>query len=208
MYDKYCHVFKKFFAERLSKCLRHHPRVKSVFDIGSGYGFWLDYCRELGLQVKGIDIAEETVRYAQKILNLDVENRSLSEFSFDKRYDIYTLCDVLEHIANPNHELQIIRNAMEKNSLLCIQVPDVLGFRIPYGHNLGLPHHVWQFNLKTLKKLLDKNGFTVLESYYGILGIIGYYSRNEVNMKNRLKWLIARGFRLGNRLTAICRVKS
>lgn len=205
IYDRYGFIFKKFFRERLSRCFRYHPNIKSIFDIGVGYGFWMNYCKQRGIGVKGIDIAEEAVKYAQEVFQLDVEVSALADFHFDKCYDVYTLCDVLEHIANPNYELQIIRKAMNRDSLFYVQVPNVLGIRIPYKHNLGLPYHFWQFNFKTLKKLLEKNGFIIVKRYYGVQGVIGTYLKEDVNILKRLEWFIAKKFCLGNRLVVLCR---
>ena len=205
IYNKYSFVFEKFFKERLSRCSYYHPNIKSIFDIGTGYGFWMNYCKQHGIEVKGIDIANKAVKYAQEILQLDVEFSFLSDFHFDKCYDVYTLCDVLEHIPNPNHELQIIRKMMNQDSLLYIQVPNVLGIRIPFRHNLGLPHHIWQFNLKTLKKLLNKNGMAIIKRYYGVQGVIGRYIKEEVHILTRLQWFVARKFHLGNRLVVVCK---
>lgn len=204
IYSKYSFVFHKYFQERLSRLLQFNPAIKSIFDIGSGYGFWLYYCKQKGYNVKGIDISDEAVKYAQKTLKLDVHLSTLSEFNFSNNYDVYTLCDVLEHVEKPSQELKKIYNVMNINSLLYVQVPNVLGFRIPYKHNLGLPHHLWQFNSETLNALLKKNGFKILREYYGIQGVIGCHANNKVNLLTKLKWLIARKFNLGNRLMVLC----
>lgn len=203
MYRKYSFVFKKFFKERLARCLRYNPEIKSAFDIGSGYGFWMDYCRNQGLEVNGIDISGEAIGYAKDILHLDVEKSDLKDFDFKKKFDLYTYCDVLEHQEDPNQDLRIIYKEMKPASLLYIQVPDVLGFRIPYKHNLGLPHHIWQFNYKTLKMLLEKNGFRILKRWHGVQGVIGAYERGGPSVKELITWWMARTFKVGNRLQVI-----
>lgn len=205
IYEKYFFVFDKFFKERLDRCRRYKKDISSMFDIGCGYGFWMDYCRCANIKVKGIDIFEEAVNYCKEKFGLEAEISSLAEFNFNKKHDLYNFCDVLEHLDNPNRELKIIYNAMKPDSLLYIQVPDVLGIKIPFGHNLGLPHHIWQFNFKTLKKLLHKNGFFVLEKWHGIQGVIGSYVHSRVNSLTKLKWAFAKKINLGNRLAVICK---
>jgi SAM-dependent methyltransferase len=205
MYNKYSFVFDKFFHERLSRCLKYNKHIKAMFDIGAGYGFWMAYCYKRGIEVKGIEISEEAVKYGRDNLGLNIEKSSLIDFPFDKQYDLYNLCDVLEHLENPNKNLQVIYNVIKPKSLLYIQVPDVLGVRIPLKHNLGLPHHLWQFNFKTLKMLLEKNGFKILKRWHGVQGVIGCYERNEVNLFQRFKWQFAKIFNIGNRLTVLCR---
>ncbi|MBT6047893.1 MAG: class I SAM-dependent methyltransferase [Candidatus Scalindua sp.] len=205
MYHRYLFVFDNFFKERLTRCLRYNKNINTMFDIGAGYGFWMDYCRRQGIEVKGIEISEEAVNYGKEKMYLDIEKTSLEDFNFYSQYALYNLCDVLEHLKNPNRDLRIIHNAMKPESLLFVQVPDVLGFKIPINHNMGLPHHIWQFNFKTLKILLEKNGFYVLKKWHGIQGVIGCYERNEVNIFLKSKWLFAKTFNLGNRLMVLCK---
>ncbi len=208
LYLKYNPVFKKFFRERFLRCLRYNPAIKTVFDIGSGYGFWMDYCKSQGLEVKGIDISEDAVSYGKKFLKLDIEMFPLKHYAFQQRYDLYNLCDVLEHLDDPNKELRLLYENMKDNSLLYIQVPDAIGFRLPYRHALGLPHHIWQFNYKALKRLLEKNGFKVIKKWHGVLGVIGSYERNEVNLFTKSKWFLADVLKIGNRLAVLCKKDS
>lgn len=205
MFNKYSFVFDGFFTERFSRLLKYNNKIRSVFDIGAGYGLWLDFCRKQGMRVKGVDVSEEATRYAIEVLNLDVEPVSLDKYEFKEKYDVYNLCDVLEHLPDPNRELKMLYKIMDKDSLLYIQVPDVIGIKLPYGHNLGLPHHIWQFNYNVIKKLLEKNGFAILKKWHGVMGIIGNYEKKEVNALLKFKWFLARRLNLGNRLMVLCK---
>ena len=204
LYEKYRDIFEDFYSERLSRIIHYRPNAKSMFDIGAGYGFWMKYCKEQGLEVCGIDINEEMVNYGREIFKLDISKAALLDYKFDREYEIYDFCDVLEHLEDPNKELRCLHEVMSSESVLFIQVPDVLGFRIPYGHNLGLPHHLWQFNFQSLRKLLTKNGFRVLVRWHGILGVIGYYEGNKINPFVELKWNLAKRLKIGNRLMVLC----
>ena len=205
MYHKYSFVFEEYFGERLSRCMKLKKDIKNMFDIGAGFGFWMNYCRANKLEVKGIDISEEAVKHGRKSLKLDIEKSSLDDFSWGKKYDLYNFCDVLEHLENPNKGLRMIYDAMKPESLLYVQVPDVLGFRIPRNHGLGLPYHRWQFNYRTLRMLLKKNGLEVVKRWSGAQGVIGRYERSEVDLKVKIEWFLAKKLKLGNRLMLICK---
>ncbi len=56
MYARYDFVFQKYFNERFCRCIKFNRNIETMFDVGSGYGFWMDFCRRKGLKVKGIDI--------------------------------------------------------------------------------------------------------------------------------------------------------
>ncbi len=208
MYEKYRYIFTRYFEERMERCQGYNGEIKSLFDVGSGYGFWMDFCRKKGLVVKGIDISEEAVNYCREVLDLEVMERALRDYEFTDQYDLYNMCDVVEHLENPNNELAMLHKKMKASSLLFIQVPDVLGMKIPYNHNLGLPHHIWQFNSGTMTKLLMKNGFKVLNRWHGVQGVIGCYENNSVNMMKKIQWFIAEKCNLGNRLMLLCKKSS
>ncbi len=205
MYAKYNFVFLKYFNERFNRCIAFNRNIETMFDIGSGYGFWMDFCRKKGLKVKGIDISDDAVCHSSKVLGLDVIKSPLKKYKFTESFDLYNMCDVIEHLENPNDELALLHEQMKPTSLLYIQVPDVLGIRIPYNHNLGLPHHIWQFNYKTANKLLNKNGFRVLQKWHGVQGVIGCYVNDKVTLLRKLSWVGAEKFNIGNRLMLVCR---
>lgn len=205
MYAKYQKVFDGFFEERLRRCKAYHPAMKTMFDIGSGYGFWMSYCQRQGLSTKGIDLSPEAVQYAKEKMALDTAISPLKPEILPKGYDLYNFCDVLEHLEDPNQELRVIREAMGPESLLFIQVPDVIGLRISYKYNMCLPHHLWQFNYPTLKRLVEKNGFEIVNRWHGVLGVIGHYEKNEVTPALKLKWRMANWLKIGNRLMILCR---
>ena len=200
--------FESYFRERLQRCLRYKPGARSIFDIGCGYGFYMAHCRDAGLRTKGIDISREAVSYARDVLKLDAEEGSFYDHLVREYYDMYNCCDVLEHLEDPNKELHKMAEIIGPGSVAYFQVPDVIGLKIPYGHNLGLPHHLWQFNFKTLSRLLEKHGFIVLNKWYGVQGVIGAYVRNEADVFTRLTWHIARACSLGNRLMVLCKKRS
>lgn len=205
MYEKYKLVFQSFFNERFNRLKLFNPKGKNIFDVGTGYGFWLDFCKHKNLQVSGIEISKESYLYCKNQFKIKVENTDLMSFKNKDTYDFITICDVIEHLENPNKELQKLRNMMDENSVLYIQVPDVLGFRLPLNYSLNLPHHLWQFNYKTLKILVEKNGFKVLKRYTGIMGVIGYYEDGTANLIKKIIWFIISKLKLGNRLVLVCK---
>lgn len=205
MYKKHKDLFDYFYLERIERLLKEFKEIKTIFDIGTGYGLWSKFCQDKGYDIEGIELSKEPTEYCVKELNLNVTNIDLMSFKFKKKYDVFTMCDVLEHLENPNLELQKIRENMHVNSILYLQVPNVMGFRIPSGYSLNLPHHLWQFNYKSLSKLLRKNGFKVIKRYSGIMGITGYYEKEKVSFLDKIKWFIANNFNLGNRLIIMCK---
>jgi len=76
-----------------------------LIDIGCGYGDWLNYAREKGLEVVGINISPEQTNFAKSEYGLDViccnwkdilNNQQLQKKLFD-RFDAVTFMDTIEH---------------------------------------------------------------------------------------------------------------
>lgn len=203
LYRKYQDVFDGFFQERLERIYRYSPHAHTLFDIGCGYGFFMNFCSRKGLEVEGIDLSQEAVEYVRSQFHLNATLSTLEDFTFTKSYDVMILCDVLEHLANPGDQLKRIHEHMDRHGLLFIQVPNVIGLKIPRNHGYGLPFHLWQFNVKTLTLLLKKNGFSTINYWAGIQGVIGSYEQGGPRFKEKCEWYLARKLKIGNRLMAI-----
>ena len=207
LFDKHRPVFEKFFKERLQRMTKYNKNIETLLDIGCGYGFWMDYCEKRGIETQGFDISSEAVNYAKDQLGLNVTHDDLIGFQKDRRYDVAILFDVLEHLEDPNKALQKCRTLIKPKGLLYLQVPNLIGFRIPNDHGYGLPHHLWQFNPKSLSLLLEKNGFDVLDKWTGPMGVIGAYEKGTNLFFKKLVWGLSSKLNLGTRLQMIAKSK-
>ena len=205
LYEKYKKVFLYYFNERLNRIKQFKPDIKSLFDIGCGYGFWLEFCKDRGIDIGGIDLSEEAVSYAKTRLCLNTERSSLEDYEFNKNYDVIVVCDLLEHLYEPNAQLKKINRALSKTGILFIQIPNLLGFKLPPFHGFGLPYHIWQFDIRTLKKLLEKNDFEILRWWTGVMGVIGVYESGDPSIFDRIMWQLAKRLKIGNRLMAVAK---
>ena len=199
-FKKHKRVFDYYFEERLKRIRQFKPKINSLFDIGCGYGFWLKFCLERGIDARGIDLSDEAINYAKRELNLNVERYSLEDYRFNSAYDVIVMCDILEHLQEPNSQLKKIYQALSGDGVVFIQVPNLLGFKLPPFHGFGLPYHFWQFDISTLGLLLRKNGFKVLEWWTGVMGVIGVYESGGPTFLDSLTWKLARQLKIGNRL--------
>lgn len=143
----------------------------SVLDIGCGYGMSLLYFRERGMTVAGFDPAPEAVQYAQD-LGLDVRCAGIERMDvFDgRRFDVVTLFNVLEHLADPVAVVQEIRDVvLTPGGVLVVDVPnDFNAFQLAgrKAHDLAEwwvapPGHLNYFSPATLRGLLEGEGFDV-----------------------------------------------
>jgi SAM-dependent methyltransferase len=155
--------FKDFFQELDGK---------SIFDIGFGFAQALIFFKNKGLDVSGIELSPEGFEYAQS-QGLDVYKGGIDEFDIvNRRFDIVTLINVLEHLRNPLDVLVNIRKSLLKeNGLLVIDVPnDFNDFQTVANEEYDLkkwwvcpPNHINYFSCSSLSSLVDTAGYEVVK---------------------------------------------
>ncbi len=149
---------------------RHHalpkaPEAMSVLEVGCGAGGILKYFQEQGYQVRGIDLGETYVRFGRDRYRLDLLTGTLADLADDEAPDLILYSHALEHILEPNRELDMIRSRLAPRGLLYLEVPGVKNLMNSYRLDflrLLQNAHTYHFTLTTLKNLLHKNGFELV----------------------------------------------
>lgn len=142
----------------------------SILDIGCGWGLALLYFKKKGLDCFGFDPAKEAVDYGCK-KGLTIKHAGLDGMDVfnDKKFNIVTMFNVLEHLADPVNSINQIKNIMMPNGILMIDVPNEFNDFQTSGrdvHNLtdwwvAPPNHLNYFSKDSLVELLKSLGFSV-----------------------------------------------
>jgi len=158
----------RFFNRLRYKSVSKNFRNKKgkLLDIGCGKGKFLVEARKDGWEVFGIEPTKRSSDIAISRYNLNVIQKYLSLEQFESEsFDVVTMWHVFEHILNPNNVLQIAYSWLKYNGLLVIAVPNIGSIQASFGKdlwfNLDPPRHLYHFSPKTLKLILEKNGFTI-----------------------------------------------
>ncbi len=201
-YLKAQELFHFYFEKRLN-LIQHFLKEKlRLLDVGCGHALWGRFLKEKGIDYEGI---EPNV----KISDLMIHNSTFEEFSTSKKYNCLTLIDVLEHVHDPRAFLQKTHSLLENDGLLYVQVPSVFGFKIPWGHEAGLPFHFWHFEYKSLKMLLELTGFDLLHYETGVLGVVGRkLKQGEIFWWQKIFWKLSSFFKRGNRIQILAKARS
>lgn len=203
-FKKYADVFNHFFEDRFEKINSHLEIEGEWLDVGSGYGLWQNFLKKKKQSSFGIEIEKKAFLHAQTD-GVEIDLVSIQSFKTDKRFAAITMCDVLEHVEEPLEVLQKCKDLLLPGGMLYIQVPNVIGLKYPYGDTLGLPHHLWQFNPRTLQLLTQKAGFQTIKAWTGIQGVIRYYEQGGPSLWRLGLWKLARLTGRGNRLQLLVR---
>jgi SAM-dependent methyltransferase len=164
-------ITQKSFKLRMRKLdqFLDSTRHRSVLEIGSAYGFFLDFVKDRFAKVMGTDVAVEGVEYAQS-QGLDVRLGDISRMDLDDSYDLVCLWDTIEHLAHPEEHLQIVSDRTQPGALIAVTTGDIGS---PLARARGRkwrlihpPTHLHYFSEKTLTKFLERYGFKVVHSSY------------------------------------------
>jgi len=136
-----------------------------VLDIacGVGYGSYLMAERVPGLEVEGVDLAEEAIAYARDhYAHPSVRYRVGDALSCDLgsgRYDAAVCFETLEHIQDDRSFLERLHAAIRPGGRLILSTPnqDVLPFQ-----KSDFPYHVRHYTAGEMESLLASAGFAVL----------------------------------------------
>lgn len=155
--------------EILDRFLKHAPAQigLKLLDVGAMYGFFLFFARERGLQVTGVELSEETPKFARS-QGIDVRSTTLAGAAFpDASFDLVTMNNVLEHTLSPLTDLQEAFRVLKPGGLIYVAVPNfdslVANVDNIYWKNKAWPNHLVYFTRKTLALTLGAAGFEVAE---------------------------------------------
>lgn len=157
-------------ARRL--CARTVARVAELrgaldgrwLDVGFGDGALMTTAAEHGFDVVGIDRRGEAVARL-RAFGFDAREGELDDLPEGERFDVVSLCDVLEHIAFPRNALARARRLVASGGLLLVSTPNMESFAWRHLDDRGenpywseLEHH-HNFGRNRLYALLDVSGF-------------------------------------------------
>lgn len=168
--DNRAAIFQRHIAR-----LQKEKHGGALLDIGCGFGHFLKMCSDAGYATAGVELDPVAVSYARDTYRLRVFGDELRKVALPTAsYDIVTLWNVLDFFTDPDAELKEISRIMKDDGILIVRVPNAAVHILLHRIFLGLARigkvrkeqdpsifHAYGFNAKTLKLLLDKNGFTI-----------------------------------------------
>jgi SAM-dependent methyltransferase len=165
------------------RTIRRHRSGGALLDVGSSTGIFLNAAR-ISFDVHGVEPSVWAAGFARDSLNLKTvindtfENSVLPEAGFD----VVSLIDVIEHVADPRKTLQKACRLLKPGGLLYLVTPDIrsLSASLLGRYWWGLREaHLSYFSERTITRLLEDLGFSVVEkrSYGRIFSYAYWLSR-------------------------------
>ncbi len=134
-----------------------------ILDIGSGMGHFLHHFQKAGFtDLQGMEPSPAAAELARKTYGLNVQSASVDSFVASERFDLVSLCGVLEHIADLRRSMERISALVQDDGYLFIAVPDVSSFgrAVPAEPFLEFAlEHINFFSATSLDNVLRASGF-------------------------------------------------
>lgn len=142
-----------------------------LLDVGSGPGLFMRLASEAGLSVEGVELNKEAAARVTNDFGLKVKVGSIE--AAEGMYDALTLWDILEHTNDPAAFIKKCAAHIKNNGWIFIETPNegaLLDRVINFLRLIGIKslantfygmHHLVLFRPKTLKRLLEENGFAI-----------------------------------------------
>lgn len=153
-------------GDRALQRVERHAAPGRMLDIGCWTGSFLEAGRRRGWQVEGVEPSHWATSRARE-RGLEVHEGELSDAALAPgSFRLITACDVLEHLVDPGAALDRIIELLEDGGVFYGTVPDA-GSRLAraMGHRWWavVPMHVQYFTRASMRRLLERHGFEVLE---------------------------------------------
>lgn len=142
----------------------HDINTYKILDVGCGLGQIFPIFRKFG-QVEGIEKNSHFVRVLKnkypdiKVQNAEFPNPNLE----NKKFNLISMFDSLEHIDNPSNILRVANNILKKDGALLVTVP---AYTWMWSNIDKLGHHFRRYNKNTLKLEIEKEGFKCIYMSY------------------------------------------
>lgn len=161
------HVSSKSYYKRkyLSYIMSECTTAKSILDVGCGTGALLEllYDENPNIRRVGIELNKDRAEFAESVCNCEVYQVPIEEFSYDSKFDVITMINVLSHIPSIDNLFTSIRNLLATDGKLILKVGEMTtDVRKDAIFDWGIPDHLHFLGIDTIRFICSKYGFRII----------------------------------------------
>ena len=160
-------VFKPRAEAVVNICRRVGVRTGSLLDAGAGFGTFCEELASLNVfeRVLALEPSTELVKtcIARGLNTIQMPIESLEM----RGLDVITAWELVEHLYRPKDFAEVCARSLHPGGVLILTTPNIKGFDLSIlgerAIEVGGPNHLNYFNPRSIRMLLEKAGFEVLE---------------------------------------------
>lgn len=141
--------------------VEEYIKFESILEIGCGQGYLLNKF--------GVEPSKNASSNAKKNIQ-NIRNIGYEELNNNEKYDFILSYCVIEHLNNPRDFIYKNYQILNEKGIMCIALP----IQDKFNYDLVFSDHLYHFNHSNFKKLLQDNGFEIInyelgrKSYFNI----------------------------------------
>lgn len=146
---------------------RFDPEFRAL-DVGCGLGAFGGALKRLsGVDMRGVDFSPECAAFAKKVHDLDVDTGEMDAQGYpDGHFDLLTAWHYMEHVYDPQAELQKMARITKPRGWLMVETPTPGALAKVFGKRwlyLMPPTHLYHYPPEVLCTLIERAGYEVVK---------------------------------------------
>lgn len=138
-----------------------------ILDIGCGVGDFLNYAKEKGCEITGIEPSDDARKIAEKKLNTKLLSPAELENLPDNSFDVITMWHVLEHVADLKTEIHHLQRLLKKDGRLILALPNYKSYDAEYYKDkwaaYDVPRHLNHFSKTSIENIFKETQFQLTD---------------------------------------------
>jgi 2-polyprenyl-3-methyl-5-hydroxy-6-metoxy-1,4-benzoquinol methylase len=151
---------------KLNMIHKYLGNSSKILEIGPGSGSFAKLIEDLQFNITLVEESSALSKNLVRIIKGKVVNKNISEYKTDERYDAVCAFQVIEHVIDLNQHLKDIKTLLKPKGLIFLTTPNADSFehKLPFLLSPNFDSaHLYVFSRNSLKLLLKKSGFELLE---------------------------------------------
>lgn len=157
-------TYRKWFYRQWKEILKHVEIKKNqdVLEIGSGIGTLYSFLKDMGVtKYKGLELDRDAVRFSNRYYTGKLfYNKRFEKFEIQQFLDYVFAFEVLEHLDDPDREIEKVYKILKKNGYFIGTSP------YPFAKNIYADEtHKYVLHPAGWKEMFEKHMFSKVDTY-------------------------------------------
>ncbi len=163
------HHARKWMIYYKEKMISNEKGKKKILDFGTGTGYFLNYMRQKGYEVIGVEISGKALSFGKEKFVLNIHHPSeIFEDDFETSFGYITFWHVLEHVYNIDRVMERMYELLDSRGTMIVALPN---FRCveasiykAFWNGYDAPRHLWHFDQDQFVTYARKFGFRLRQT--------------------------------------------